>query len=281
MKITGTLFLATLFCVTWEKVQWNVAGAVGIADVLTVMFLVAFALEWGRPRFPRTTVTVLAIFAALLVIYLIGFFNIETKQSLDQWGKGMVKFVLHFLFLGAGVAYLVAALDALLLEGRRRIDRRARRERRLRRPAAARGTRRDEPRPCPALAADRRSELDQRVRRDRRHRRLQAECAHDRSEPSRRDDLHPAADPAARVPEARARAQDARAARGRARLPLPRHALDAFAQRAARAARRPARACDSVPPSARVTCARRAADRESQRSSSQSCGAAAITSRCC
>src|SRR5207249_396806 len=106
MKIAGTLFLATLFCVTWEKVQWNVAGAVGLADVLTVMFLVAFALEWGRPRFPRTTVTVLAIFAALLVVYLIGYFNIETKQSLDQWGKGMVKFVLHFLFLGAGVAYL-------------------------------------------------------------------------------------------------------------------------------------------------------------------------------
>jgi len=106
MKITGTLFLATLLCVTWEKVHWNVAGAVGLADVLTAMFLVAFALEWGRPRFPRTTVTVLVIFAALLVIYLIGFFNIETKQSLDQWGKGMVKFVLHFLFLGAGVAYL-------------------------------------------------------------------------------------------------------------------------------------------------------------------------------
>src|SRR5205814_6549706 len=106
VKITGTLFLATLLCVTWEKVHWNVAGAVGLADVLTVMFLVAFALEWGRPRFPRTTITVLTIFAALLVIYLIGFFNIETKQSLDQWGKGMVKFVLHFLFLGAGVAYL-------------------------------------------------------------------------------------------------------------------------------------------------------------------------------
>lgn len=106
MKITGTLFLATLFCVTWEKVHWNVAGAVGIADVLTILFLGAFAIEWGRPRFPRTTVTVLAIFAGLLVIYLIGFFNIETKQSLDQWGKGMVKFVLHFLFLGAGVAYL-------------------------------------------------------------------------------------------------------------------------------------------------------------------------------
>ena len=106
MRLTGGLFLATLFCVTWEKVHWDVAGAVGIADILTVLFLAAFALEWGRPRFPRTTVTVLAIFAGLLVVYLLGFFNIETRESLDQWGKGMVKFVIHFLFLAAGVAYL-------------------------------------------------------------------------------------------------------------------------------------------------------------------------------
>jgi O-antigen ligase len=106
MKLTGTLFLATLFCVTWEKVHWEVAGSVGISDVLTILFLIAFAFEWGRPRFPRTTATVLGIFVVLLVIYLVGFFNIETKQSLDQWGKGMVKFVLHFLFLGACVAYL-------------------------------------------------------------------------------------------------------------------------------------------------------------------------------
>jgi O-antigen ligase len=106
VRVTGALFLATLFCVTWEKVHWNVAGSVGIADVLTILFLVAFAFEWGAPRYPRTTGVVLAFFALLLVIYLVGFFNIETRDSLDQWGKGMVKFVLHFLFLGAGVAYL-------------------------------------------------------------------------------------------------------------------------------------------------------------------------------
>jgi O-antigen ligase len=106
MRLAGPLLLATLFCVTWEKVQWNVAGAVGIADIVTVLFLVAFAFEWGAPRFPRTTVIVLAIFAALLVVYLVGYFNIDTKQSLDQWAKGLVKFVIHFLFLGAGVAYL-------------------------------------------------------------------------------------------------------------------------------------------------------------------------------
>jgi O-Antigen ligase len=106
MKLTGALFLATLFCVTWEKVHWDVAGAVGIADVLTVLFLVAFAFEFGSWLVPRTTAAVLAIFAALLLIYLIGFFNIADKTSLDQWGKGMVKFFLHFLFLAAGVAFL-------------------------------------------------------------------------------------------------------------------------------------------------------------------------------
>ena len=106
MRITGVLLLATLFCVTWEKVHWNVAGAVGISDILATVFLAAFALEWGAPRFPRTTVAVLGIFAGLLLIYLIGFFNIETQESLAQWAKGMVKFALHFLFLAAGVAYL-------------------------------------------------------------------------------------------------------------------------------------------------------------------------------
>jgi O-antigen ligase len=106
VKLTSALFLATLFCVTWEKVHWNVAGSVGIADILTILFLVAFALEFGSRRVPRTTATVLGIFALLLLIYLVGFFNITDTTSLDQWGKGMVKFVLHFLFLAAGVAFL-------------------------------------------------------------------------------------------------------------------------------------------------------------------------------
>jgi O-antigen ligase len=42
----------------------------------------------------------------LLVVYLIGFFNIETKQALSLYEKGLTKFVIHFGFLAAGVAYL-------------------------------------------------------------------------------------------------------------------------------------------------------------------------------
>jgi O-antigen ligase len=106
MRLTSALFLATLFCVTWEKVHWDFVGAVGIADVLTILFLLSFAVELASRRVPRTTAAVLGISVALLLVYLVGFFNIADKESLDQWGKGMVKFVLHFLFLAAGVAYL-------------------------------------------------------------------------------------------------------------------------------------------------------------------------------
>ncbi|MFN2627316.1 MAG: O-antigen ligase family protein, partial [Gaiellaceae bacterium] len=104
-RITDLLFLATAFCVTFEKVHWNIAGNVSIADILTALFLVAFALT--RRGIPTRTVAIVGVFFVLfLLVYLLGFFNLDTKQSLDQFGKGMVKFILHFFFLAAGVAYL-------------------------------------------------------------------------------------------------------------------------------------------------------------------------------
>ena len=105
-RVTGFLFLATFFSVTFEKVHWNLAGQLDLADVTTVLFLLAFALT-TRTVMPRTTAILLGFFAAFLLVYLFGFFNLETKQGVDQFGKGMVKFVLHFLFLAAGVSYLV------------------------------------------------------------------------------------------------------------------------------------------------------------------------------
>ena len=43
-KVTDFLLLATAFCVTFEKVHWNIAGNVSLADVLTFVFLIAFAV---------------------------------------------------------------------------------------------------------------------------------------------------------------------------------------------------------------------------------------------
>ncbi len=104
-RVTDFFFLATFFCVTFEKVHWNVAGTVGIADVTTILFLVAFALQSRGPS-PRTTGILVAFFLAFMVVYLLGFYNLQTKQALDQYEKGMIKFALHFVFLACAVTYL-------------------------------------------------------------------------------------------------------------------------------------------------------------------------------
>ena len=40
------LFLATIFTVTFHKLQWELAGSLTLSDVLTSIFLVLFA--WDR-----------------------------------------------------------------------------------------------------------------------------------------------------------------------------------------------------------------------------------------
>jgi O-antigen ligase len=109
-RLTWWLFLATVFTITFAKLHWAVAGDVALADVLTILFLGAFALDLlGRAdgRLPRSAAIVLLFFAGFLAVYLVGFYNLETEQALAQFAKGLVKFVLHFLFLAAGVMLLV------------------------------------------------------------------------------------------------------------------------------------------------------------------------------
>ena len=105
--VTDALFFATVFTVTFAKVHWNVAGDLSLSDVLTALFLAAFAVnrfERLDGRFARSAAVTFAFFLAFLAVYLLGFFNLETAQSLAQWSKGLVKFLLHFLFLFAAVA---------------------------------------------------------------------------------------------------------------------------------------------------------------------------------
>jgi hypothetical protein len=103
------LFFATVLTVTFHKLQWELAGSLTLSDVLTSVFLVLFAwdrLERADTRLTRTAVVALAFLLAFALVYLLGFFNLDTGQALAQWAKGMVKFVLHFGFLVTGVALL-------------------------------------------------------------------------------------------------------------------------------------------------------------------------------
>ena len=105
VRVLDGLLFGVFFTATFEKVHWSFGGQVGIADVLTILFLVVYVLVERRPL-PRSSVILLAFFAAFLLVYLSGFFDIDNKQGLDQFVKGMVKFLIHFLFLVAAVGYL-------------------------------------------------------------------------------------------------------------------------------------------------------------------------------
>jgi O-antigen ligase len=107
--VVEALFFATVFTVTFAKLQWEVAGTLSLSDVLTAVFLVVYAatrLGTGDRRLAWGAAAAALFFLAFLTVYLIGFFNLGTEQELAQWAKGMVKFLLHFLFLVAGIAYL-------------------------------------------------------------------------------------------------------------------------------------------------------------------------------
>jgi hypothetical protein len=108
-RLVAFLFLATIFSVSFQSVFWNVAGRVNLADVLALLFLVAFVAGRISERdrlVPASTLAVLGFGLTLFVVYLVSFFNLETNEALSLYEKGMTKFVIHFAFVAAGVAYL-------------------------------------------------------------------------------------------------------------------------------------------------------------------------------
>jgi O-antigen ligase len=104
-QLTSFFFLATLFCCTFEKVHWNFGSAITVSDILALCFLAAFAVL-TRPRVPYTTAVLLGFFAAFVVVYLIGVYNLDSAAGFAQFVKGLVKFLIHFTFLAVGVAWL-------------------------------------------------------------------------------------------------------------------------------------------------------------------------------
>jgi O-antigen ligase/polysaccharide polymerase Wzy-like membrane protein len=105
-RVTSFLFLASVFCVTFEKVHWNFAGTVSLADILAILFLTSFALTTARLRVPRTAGILTVFFAAFLIVYLLGYFDLSDSDALGQWGKGLTKWLIHFAFLACGVVWL-------------------------------------------------------------------------------------------------------------------------------------------------------------------------------
>jgi O-antigen ligase len=103
--VASFFFLATLFCCTFEKVHWSFGGQIALADLLALCFIATYAVV-SRPRVPRTSAVLLGFGTVFVVVYLCGFFNLETAAGLAQFSKGFAKFLIHFTFLALAVAWL-------------------------------------------------------------------------------------------------------------------------------------------------------------------------------
>ena len=108
--LVDALLLATVFTITWAKVRWSAGAAdVNISDLAASLFLFAFLLDrvvsrdWSIPR----TAAVLAVFlGAFALVYLVGYFNLETAADRNLFAKGLVKFGIHFALVVGAVAHL-------------------------------------------------------------------------------------------------------------------------------------------------------------------------------
>ena len=121
MRITRFLFFATIFCVTFEKVHWNVAGNVSLADILALGFLVLWTLERlarRDRRLPRTSAVVACFGLAFLARLPRSATSHRHRGRSGQFGKGIFKWAIHFLFLIAAVTYLGAPRRAASTGGR-------------------------------------------------------------------------------------------------------------------------------------------------------------------
>jgi hypothetical protein len=114
--LDGLLF-ATVFTITFAKLRWVAGGVdVNLSDVGASLFVLTFLwtrLDRGDWSFPRTAAILAVFFGAFALVYLIGYFNLETTADRTQFVKGLAKFAVHFALLLTAVAHLSRRGEAL------------------------------------------------------------------------------------------------------------------------------------------------------------------------
>ena len=113
--LDGVLLLAALTA-TWQKMSWDVAGRVTLVDLLELLFVGLFVLDRIVRRDTRLSAasTVTLGFVLLLVgVHLCGFLGLDTTQAVDQWTKGIVKWLIFATFLICAITHVARRGEAL------------------------------------------------------------------------------------------------------------------------------------------------------------------------
>jgi O-antigen ligase len=116
-RIGDGLLFSSVFTMTFEKLYWDFGGRIELYDVLAVLFVLTYVIGRfaGRKTIvPRAVGILLVFFGCFVLVYLVGFYNLETTQALSQFGKGLGKFVEHFAFLACALAEIAQRGEQLL-----------------------------------------------------------------------------------------------------------------------------------------------------------------------
>jgi O-antigen ligase len=110
-RTLDVLLLTTAFFITFAKIRVSFGGGthVLISDVTAPLFVAGFLAHRiaRRDYVVSRTVAIAAGFAlAFFLIWLVGFYNLETTQDRDLFLKGVAKSSIHLALVVCGIAYL-------------------------------------------------------------------------------------------------------------------------------------------------------------------------------
>ncbi len=103
-------FLWAILTATWATVRLDTSlVSLTYSDLLISVFLATFAWDRIRRRdatMPHSAAVVAGFMLVFLAVYLCGYFDLQTKQALTFWIKGLGAWLAHALFLVCGIALL-------------------------------------------------------------------------------------------------------------------------------------------------------------------------------
>ena len=92
-RAADVALLVSVFTITLVRLRWPVGGNdVYLSDLTVAAFLGLFLVHRLAARernVPRTVVVLLAFLALLSLVYLVGYFNLETSADRSLFTKGL------------------------------------------------------------------------------------------------------------------------------------------------------------------------------------------------
>ncbi len=117
-RAADALLLVALLTTTFTKLRWEVGPVdVRVGELFAIAFVTTFVIMRFRDgdwRFPRTVQVLAVFFLVLLLVYLVGYFNLSTIAARNLYLKGMITFGVHFTFLMAAVSHLARRSERFL-----------------------------------------------------------------------------------------------------------------------------------------------------------------------